>query len=117
MGWGGGGRDFGCIGCGGDVLGLTVEAEKFDEYVERRCAKFYAVSMGVSEGIYLVAAAGSLRASTVNAGLLDWGLLGLGFVGIGLDENTRITQRFGRFDEWNAWRSVGWVWECWDVGW
>ena len=76
-------------------LNELLEAEKFDEYVERRCAKFYAAKYGrpsLTPGIYFRSLLLGYFKGTDSERGIAWQLadsLGLRrFVGIGLDENT-----------------------------
>ena len=76
-------------------LNELLEAEKFDEYVERRCAKFYAAKYGrpsLTPGIYFRSLLLGYFEGIDSERGIAWQLadsLGLRrFVGIGLDENT-----------------------------
>ena len=98
-------------------LNELLEAEKFDEYVERRCAKFYAAKYGrpsLTPGIYFRSLLLGYFEGIDSERGIAWQLadsLGLRrFVGIGLDENTPDhstssgTRRL--IDVETAWRSV-----------
>src|ERR1700683_1082999 len=76
-------------------LNELLEAEKFDEFVERRCAKFYAAKYGrpsLTPGIYFRSLLLGFFEGIDSERGIAWQLadsLGLRrFVGIGLDENT-----------------------------
>lgn len=76
-------------------LNELLEGEKFDEYVERRCAKFYAAKYGrpsLTPGIYFRSLLLGYFEGIDSERGIAWQLgdsLGLRrFVGIGLDENT-----------------------------
>jgi transposase len=76
-------------------LNELLEAEKFDEFVEKRCAKFYAAKYGrpsLTPGIYFRSLLLGYFEGIDSERGIAWQLadsLGLRrFVGIGLDENT-----------------------------
>src|SRR5271170_7690467 len=82
-------------------LNELLEAEKFDEFVEGRCAKFYAAKYGrpsLTPGIYFRSLLlGYFEGSTVNGGLpgnwrIRWGCGALW--GLGWMRTRRITRRF-----------------------
>ena len=81
-------------------LNELLEAEKFDEFVEGRCAKFYAAKYGrpsLTPGIYfrslLIGYFEGIAAERGIAWRLADSLALRRFVGIGLDEYTPATRR------------------------
>jgi len=109
-------------------LNELLEAEKFDEYVEGRCAKFYAAKYGrpsLTPGIYFRSLLLGYFEGIDSERGIAWQLadsLGLRrFVGIGLDEDTpdhtTISRTRRLIDVEMAKCSAG-CWGCWPIaGW
>ena len=101
-------------------LNELLEAEKFDEFVERRCAKFYAAKYGrpsLTPGIYFRSLLLGYFEGIDSERGIAWQLadsLGLRrFVGIGLDENTPDHTTISRTRR-IATCSAG-CWGCWPI--